>query len=550
MNEYKDLISDPNLPFLKYRESGRDGLLVDNDTTEAIPTRAFRDMWEERRTNSYMQLEPYSVSSYELNGNSMKISDVIWGDMEINGSGLQPDFDTLLIRLARTPLLRRTQAIEQLTLGKDFATMPSSTHFSRWSHVWGSLVFVRKMNEGRDISPRENQVMQLRTLLSDVGHTAFSHLGDWMFQGDGISEDLHDKELKNILIVTGVEALLGEYGFSLDETVFPDVEDWIESPSPDLCVDRVDYGLREMVRWQNSFTGIGNYTAKLRDPQSLFDIVDGKLTIKDPDFAVRFAVGYSLLPTEHWSHPVHRLQLQLFQITMRRILTEKLAVEERHPREALYAIDYNFESDFLTWDVMNVVNSMKSIALSQRRFFVQGRKPDLEAHFRLLSGGHPRLSGAYEFPEFPDPLDVDGWQSKEFIVPHAANLLVESVAAVTVDPLTISEHGLRFALPALKSRSIDPHLISSKGDQQRLSEYSPSYLPYLEGQRTEMAKNYQVTVMMNPEFAKAILDKDITSRQDWSELIKRERNPKLLKETIEEAARWAPPMRFDNISEW
>jgi HD superfamily phosphohydrolase len=476
----------------------------------------------------------------------MEMHDVLWGDMVIDGNTSR--FDELLMHLARTPLLRRTQAIEQLTLGKNFATMPSTMYFSRWSHIWGSLMFVRKMNEGRDIDPRDNEVMQLRTLLSDVGHTAFSHLGDWMFQTGGPSEDLHDKELKDILSVTGVEDLLGKYGYSLDETVFPDVEDWVESPSPDLCVDRVDYGLREMVRWQGSFTGLGDYSKMLQAPQSLFAIVDGKLTIKDPGFAEKFAVGYSLLPTEHWSHPVHRLQLQLFQTAIRRILTESLTIESEHPREALYAVDANFDGALMTWDLMNIVDSMKSIALSQRRFFAQGRRFDLEQRFRGLTGRD--VIAKYRFPDFPDPLDMETWQAKEFTVPHAPNLFIETTDTGAINPMQITLDGLRFVLPALKARSVDPHMLDEQGRQQRLSDYNPSYVPYVEGQQREMAKNYLVTMMMHPDFAKKILDKNNQSLSDWEQLVKRERSNERLAAKIAGAEGWGAATRFDHISDW
>lgn len=541
---YQRIMEDPDMPFLRYKETGQGGLFHLDVPSDLSPTGAFRDMYEDRHT--YAQLEPYGVSSYELDGTTMNIRDVVWGELSLDGR--ESPFDQLLVRLARTPLLRRTQAIEQLTLGKNFATMPSSMYFSRWSHIWGSLVFVRKMIEGTGINERESEVMQLRTLLSDVGHTAFSHLGDWMFQSGGPSEDLHDKELKEILNVTGVEELLAEYGYSVDETVFPEVEDWIESPSPDLCVDRVDYGLREMVRWQNSFTGLAAYSQQLQDPQSLFAIVDGKLTIKDPAFAEKFAVGYSLLPTEHWSHPVHRLQLQLFQIAIRRILTESLAVESEHPREALYGVDANFDGDLMTWDLMTIVDSMRSIALSQRRIFARGRRYDLESRFRGLS--EPKPTSRYQFPEFPDPLEMESWQAREFAVPHAPNLVIETASSITFDPTEITTSGLRFALPALKARSVDPHILDGTGKQRRLSDLNPSYGPYVAGQQREMAKNYLVTMMMHPDFAKKIVEKNDESLVDWQELIKRERSPARLAAKIDGAEGWGAAMRFDDISDW
>jgi hypothetical protein len=50
---------------------------------------------------------------YELEDDKMRIHDVVWGDCEI---GDRQPYDSLLMELARSPLFRRLQAVEQLTL--------------------------------------------------------------------------------------------------------------------------------------------------------------------------------------------------------------------------------------------------------------------------------------------------------------------------------------------------------------------------------------------------------------------------------------------------
>ena len=144
------------------------------------------------------------IPRYEL-GEGMEIYDVVWGECKIG----DPPHDRLLMHLARTPLFRRLQSVEQLTLGADHTTVPNTAMFSRWQHIWGSLVFVRKMTEGdKRFSERDRIVLQLRTLFSDVGQTSFSHLGDWLFQGVQGGEDLHDQDLRALLRVNGIEDML------------------------------------------------------------------------------------------------------------------------------------------------------------------------------------------------------------------------------------------------------------------------------------------------------------------------------------------------------
>lgn len=163
------------------------------------------------------------MPSYELEDNSMVIHDAVWGDCSI---GDRQPYDSLLMELARSPLFRRLQAVEQLTLPPSFSTVPNTTLFSRWQHIWGSLAFVRKMTEGDDrFDDRQRTVLELRTLFSDVGQTAFSHLGDWIFQGIQGGENLHDQDLRALLETFGIDETLADYGLTLEETVFPETED-------------------------------------------------------------------------------------------------------------------------------------------------------------------------------------------------------------------------------------------------------------------------------------------------------------------------------------
>lgn len=167
----------------------------------------------------YEQLER---PAYHLEDCSMQIHDVVWGSEKIGDE----EYGPLLIELARSDLFRRMQAIEQLTLPPEHTTIPNTAYFSRWQHIWGSLVFVRKMTRNDDrFSERERIIFQLRTLFSDVGQTAFSHLGDWIFQDGNSSEDLHDQELRSLLEECEVDKKLEPYNITLDEVVFPDIEE-------------------------------------------------------------------------------------------------------------------------------------------------------------------------------------------------------------------------------------------------------------------------------------------------------------------------------------
>lgn len=496
-----------------------------------------------RTEQDYLMYDSLTVPSYELEDNKMRIHDVVWGSCELDGE--KSDFDELLVRLARTPLFRRLQSIEQLTLGRDYATMPNSTDFSRWQHIWGSLVFVRKMTEGTDIPHREREIMQLRTLLSDVGHTAYSHLGDWLFQEDKLKEDLHDEELKELLAATGVENLLAQYGYSIDETVFPETEDWVECPSPNLCVDRVDYGVREILRWGAPTIPLHLYMTELQNPKQLFAINENnQLVVTNDTFGKYLAAGFSILPTEHWSHPVHRLQLELFQSAVRMVVMEENPFI--HPRDVMYSVDPQFSHHYQKWPLTQLNDTMRSIALSQRRTFVRGRRHDLNQVFMGID------EKDWRFPEFPDPLRAYSWESEQFVGPYPPNvefIPAEHEQLAILPRLTATSSGLSIPLSPLKARAIDP-LIGAASKAHPLSERDPSYIDYLAGQRREMARGYIGTVCMRESFAERIVNIHNDSLTRWNEQLAKDRNMQRLAQDMRDITMgFAAGGRFDHIHE-
>lgn len=487
-------------------------------------------------------IEDYLMrNTYEIGDRHMRVYDSVWGEEYI---GDEP-YDQLLIELARTPLFRRLQSIEQLTLGPRYATMPNSMYFSRWEHVWGSVVFVRKMLEGRDdIDDRQKMVLQLRTLLSDAAHTAFSHLGDWMFQGVQGGEDLHDQDLKDVLQVSGIEDILERYKITLDETAFPEVKDWVECPSPDLCVDRIDYGFREILRWVKPTIPLNMHLQAIQNPQTIFEITkDNQIVFTDQKIARYFAAGFSLLPTEHWSHPVHRLQLQLFQSAVRSSVIEKVQFDDVHPREALYGIDNDFYAHFQTWPMVHLQKTMQDIGVTQRKIFVQGRRADLEHIFTGIKDDD------WKFPKFPDPLKPYTWQSEFFTKPYPPNTEIEEAGEVHDDPLTVGEKGLVINMPALKARAVDPPVKLASGEVQRLSKLEPSYKCYLAMQRQMMSKAYQATILMRSDVAAKIVAQHKKEGLEWPRLLQRQRSAQRLAQVIREVMPFAAVNSFDLIHE-
>lgn len=480
------------------------------------------------------------LPAYEFENMTLRVNDVVWGECEI---GNEP-YDKLLLQLARHPLFRRLQAVEQLTLPPDLSVIPNTSRFSRWQHIWGSLIFVRKMTGHDDrFSSRDRIVAQLRTLFSDVGQTAFSHLGDWVFQGVNNGENLHDEELMDLLRSQGIDEMLNEVDLTLDETVFPDVEDWVECPSPGLCVDRVDYGMREILRWVHPSIDFEQYRHQLANPKELFQIDDnGMLQITDSDFARKFAGAYNVLGTEDWGHPIQRLQTDLLQVAVKRALlggyiSEGVQLDwPVHPRDRLYGIDSDFRFAFHDSTGVQLHRLMERIAQDQRSAFVHARRHDLNSTL-----GH--LNTDTDVFQFPEPFVSYSEQSRNFgLLPLSVKL--EALGDGDATAFAIASNGLQVAIPRKKHRYIDPQVAG-----EPLSGISPRFSAFLNAQGDAMAQQYMASILVNPEFASKVYEIKTSVDERWPDAIARLRSPENLETIINQASLYGAGNRFDAITE-
>ncbi len=451
------------------------------------------------------------------------IDDPIWGNCEI---GNRPG-DEIFLELYTNPLVQRTAAIEQLTLPKHFSTMPGSTEMSRWEHVWGSVVFVRKMvdkaeAQGRVFDDREVLSWQLRTFVSDLGHTAFSHLGDWLFQGYGGKEDQHDEELHDILEIGGVHDILRRHNFLPEEITFPDIHDWIENSSPDLCVDRVDYGAREIARWVTGYEPSTDWLARFQlDEQN-------RIVLPSKEQAKAFAVNFALLATEHWGHPVHRLQLQLFGELVRSIIADEelrsLFWEDiHHPRDLLYTVDGDVNASSRAVGELNhdLFGVLLDIARAQRKIFAHGRHTELEQAVSAMTT-YADSKMMSELKSFPNPLEARHWTTNYTgAKPGTLDFIpVDSVA--TVEDFDKLPYALDVFLPPLKPRAIDP--LYQAGDRiLRLSETDEHFKELRNEQARIQSQAYVARLYAAPDFIAKIKEKFQEVESIWQEKLKYKR---------------------------
>jgi HD superfamily phosphohydrolase len=480
--------------------------------------------------NQFYEIDVREIPRYEVYDDRIVVQDPVWGSEVI---GDKPG-DAVFLELVNNDLVLRSKGIEQLTLDPSSATIPGTSRLSRWEHMWGSTVFVRKMTEHMDISEHERTLLQLRTFVSDLGHTAFSHLGDWMFQGAGGNEDQHDLELGKLLEISGVNDTLRRHGFRPEEVIFPDIKDWIECKAPDLNVDRVDYAAREMKRWLD----VDMDMHYMLQPES-FQVSDSKLVLSDIERAKRFGKGYLLLASEHWSEPVHRVQLFLLEQMVRRVLTNDSGAlhvsfmdtpNEFYPRDYLYAVDSDVLAAMQTRDeFMQIVSPLISnIGLVKRQLFAYERQD------------HLRYFLSQDTNEYPNPLEHYDYFASRY---NKFPLLPSNLSIIPVDSKSeIEDFGTNpytvdFFLTPLKPRTVDPLFKASDGTIQRLSEVDDNFKQLQQQHYALLMQPYVARLHVNNE-TKDLIEAGLRSNEKlWEEALIRPRmKPERLREVLHDSA--------------
>lgn len=154
----------------------------------------------------------------------IEVNDFLYGKMQ-----LPAIFEDILA----TDALKRLAGVHQS--GAIYLVNPDLCH-SRLEHAIGVMMLIRKLGG--------TELEQLAGLLHDVSHTAFSHVGDYVFENT--AEDFHEKVFAEILYKSEIPDVLLKYGYSVNQILFGTFN-ILEQPLPALCADRLDYTLRDGV---------------------------------------------------------------------------------------------------------------------------------------------------------------------------------------------------------------------------------------------------------------------------------------------------------------
>jgi HD superfamily phosphohydrolase len=160
--------------------------------------------------------------------------DRVYGPQEIT--------EPIVLELLASPVLERLKGVDQYGY---FEAYFSGTASSRYDHSVGVYLLLKKYG-----APLTEQIAGL---IHDVSHTVFSHCIDYALTGgDQKGQSHQDSSFPSFLKESNLLLIFEKYGFNLDYILNDENFPLKEQPLPDLCADRLDYSLRDAMK----FTGL------------------------------------------------------------------------------------------------------------------------------------------------------------------------------------------------------------------------------------------------------------------------------------------------------
>jgi len=201
----------------------------------------------------------------------MQYQDKIYGQFKID--------EPVILDLINSQELQRLKEIDQAGYYEPYH--PGSKH-SRFEHSVGVYLLLQKLGASLE--------EQIAGLIHDVSHSAFSHAIDYaLYEGSEKEHNHQDNYFEEYVLNSKIPNILEKHGFDvgyiLDESNFP----LLETQLPDLCADRIDYSLRELVAYKVS------ELEKVKDILKKLKVQDNKWIFSDFDSAYEYAKLFKIL---------------------------------------------------------------------------------------------------------------------------------------------------------------------------------------------------------------------------------------------------------------
>ncbi len=207
---------------------------------------------------------------------------------------MEIDEPVLVDLISSKPMQRLKRIMEAPTI------VNPKESYNRYQHCVGVAILLKRFNATLD--------EQVSGLLHDVSHTAFSHMVDWAL-GDVEKQDYQDRTHKEFIKGTEIPEILEKHGIDLDTVADTKRYGLLERELPDICADRLDYGMRNFEHWEN--------------PAAVKPCLDG-LTTRNNEFVFNskeaariFAENYLKCQTGSWGDLDSTIRAHVFANVIR-----------------------------------------------------------------------------------------------------------------------------------------------------------------------------------------------------------------------------------------
>lgn len=273
----------------------------------------------------------------------------IWGKEEID--------NPLLEEIINSPTMQRLKKIDQSGPIVYFGLAPE---FTRYDHSIGVLSLLKKAN-----CPLKEQVAGL---LHDASHTAFSHLGDIIFNQAEKEHSYQDKIHLWYLNQQNITKITEKWGIKLKE-LNPDNSQYkaLERPLPELCADRLQY---------NIHTGVIYNIITAKEAKEIVDNLeykDNKWFFKDINYARKFASLSLIFTKDLWGSDWNAAFYHHFAKIIRKSLELKVITNN----------DIHFSNDLV---ILNKIKKSKALMKDIKKCV------HIKSHYRKVKFGDGELN--------------------------------------------------------------------------------------------------------------------------------------------------------------
>ena len=154
-----------------------------------------------------------------------KINDELYGEYYV---------DDVIYEIINTKIFKRLKNIYQSGGGY---LVNDLWNVNRHEHSIGTMILSLKFNG--------NIEEQIKALLHDISHTAFSHVIDYILKNE--NEDYHEKIQEDFLNDEDLLSILGKYNLNIKRIMSKNYS-FLDNELPELSFDRIDYTLRDLFR--------------------------------------------------------------------------------------------------------------------------------------------------------------------------------------------------------------------------------------------------------------------------------------------------------------